>query len=158
MTENEIQTMLGLAFLENHPRLEVMQNLVRIASKLETPELNVVILNFAQRIYLPSTDKISLQNPDEVMAVLLEFGKYCTTQTFKRMEDCDLREILVQMDKILNALENTWRKNQPSRAGMAANTALDWMIESIIGRGLSTAELAVMRGIYLRRQHLRGKK
>ncbi len=155
MTENEIQTMLGLAFLENHPRLEVMQNLVRIASKLETPE---VILNFAQRIYLPSTDKISLQNPDEVLFVLLEFGEYCTTQIFSRMEDCDLREILVQMDKILNALENAWRKNQVSRAGMAANTALDWMIESIIGRGLSTAELAVMRGIYLRRQHLRGKK
>ena len=157
MNENEIQTMLGLAFLENHPRLEVMQNLVRIASKFETQALNMVILNFAQRIYLPSTSKMSVPITDEVLAVLLEFSEYCTTQTFKSMESQNLREILGQIEKLLNALENAWRKNQISSASPAANTALDWMIESIIGRGLSTAELAVMRGIYLRRQHLRSK-
>lgn len=157
MNENEIQTMLGLAFLENHPRLEVMQNLVRIASKLENPELRMVILNFAERIYMPSTSKTVTPKVDEIFAGLLEFSEYCTNQTFKRMEDSSLREVLGQIEKILNALENAWRKNQISSAKTAANTALDWMIESIIGRGLSSAELAVMRGIYLRRQHLRTK-
>jgi hypothetical protein len=157
MTENEIQTMLGLAFLENHPRLEVMQNLVRIAGRLEQPEQQMVIHNFAERIYIPSTNKTKAQNPDEVFTSLLEFAQYCTSQTFDRMETLHLREILVQIEKLLNALENTWRKNQVSSAKAAANTALDWLIESIIGRNLSPPELAVMRGYYLRRQHLRAK-
>jgi hypothetical protein len=157
MNENEIQTMLGLAFLENHPRLEVMQNLVRIASKLENLEWQKVIFNCAERIYLPSTTRIKPPISDEVLAVLLEFTEHCTNQMFTKMETQNLREILAQIEKLLNALENTWRKNQISSAKAAANTALDWMIESIIGRGLSTAELAVMRGIYLRRQHLRSK-
>jgi hypothetical protein len=156
MNLEETQTMLGLAFLENHPRLEVMQNLNRIAVKLEDSAMQAIILNAVQRIYLPSTTKLTIEAQDAIFEVLALFCEHCVKATFSTMQDHDFREVHTQMEKIMEIQEETWRKKQTSSATAAANTALDWLVESIIGRNLSIAERAVMRGIFLRRQHLRG--
>ncbi len=148
--------MLGLAFLENHPRLEVMQNLKRIAVKLEDTAMQAIILNAVLRIYVPSTTKITIKTQDTTFEALVLFCEHCIQATFSTMQNHDFREVHAQMEKIMEIQEEAWRKKQASSSTAAANTALDWLGESIIGRNLSIAERAVMRGIFLRRQHLRG--
>jgi hypothetical protein len=136
MNIEEIQTMLGLAFLENHPRLEVMQNLNRIALKLEDSAMQAIILNAAQRIYVPSTIKLAVQTEDTTFKALVLFCEHCVEKTFRTMQDHDFREVHSQMEKIMEIQEEAWRKKQVSSATAAANTALDWLGESIIGRNL----------------------
>ncbi len=156
MNENEIKTMLGLAFLENHPRLEVLQNLARIAAKLEDTQMQAVILNTAERIYLPSTARLAPSSQDEIFMALYNFCEHCLEATFLTMQDHDFRDVHRQMEQIMVVQEEAWRKNRRSSASPAANTALDWLGESIIGRSLSVAERAVLRGLFVRRQLLRG--
>ncbi len=156
MNQNEIKTMLGLAFLENHPRLEVLQNLARIAEKLEDEPMRLLILNVAERIYLPNTAQLAPNSQDEIFIVLYNFCVHCHQETFLTMQDHNFRAVHGQMEQIMLVQEEAWRKNRRSSATAAANTALDWLGESMIGRNLSVAERAVLRGLFVRRQHLRG--
>ncbi len=157
MSENEIQSMLGLAFLENHPRLEVMQNLVRIALHLEPEAWRGMVLNYAERIYLPETLALRLESRDMVFLALMDFCETCVQARFERMKDQDLRSIWQYAEKILIALEEEWRTGRASSASKAANTALDWLSEALMGRNLSPPELAVVRGFSFRRRNIRTK-
>jgi hypothetical protein len=154
MTPSQLETMLGVAFLENHPRLAVMRGLADLAVHLPEPEQHA-ILNCVARIFLADTPKAMVSSQDPVFLGLLAFAEDCLLTDFPTMAQKPFREARVWMENILQTLEQNWRTGQSSSASLAANRALDWLGESI-GQHLNSAELAGMRGYYMRRRNLRG--
>jgi hypothetical protein len=153
MTSSQLETMLGVAFLENHPRLEVMRGLADLAAHLPEPEQQAM-LNCVARIFLPDTAKVAVPSQDPVVLALLSFAEDCVQTSFPTMAQKPFREARVWMEHILQALEEIWRTKQNSGASLAANRALDWLGECL-GQHLNSAELAGMRGYYMRRRNLR---
>jgi hypothetical protein len=154
MTPSQLETLLGVAFLENHPRLEVMRGLSDLAAHLPEFEQQAV-LSCVARIFLADTPKKVVSSQDPVFLVLLAFAEDCVQTNFPTMAQKPFREARVWMENILQALEENWRTGRTSSAKLAANRALDWLGESI-GQHLNSAELAGMRGYYMRRRNLRG--
>jgi hypothetical protein len=150
---SQIETVLGVAFLENHPRLEVMRGLADIAAHLPKTEQAAMYACVLQ-IFLPDTAKTPVVHQDVVFLALLAFAEDCVQTDFPTMVQKPFREARVWMESILQALETVWRLGQVSSASLAANRALDWLGESI-GQHLNSAELAGLRGYYMRRRNLR---
>jgi hypothetical protein len=150
---SQLETILGLAFLENHPRFEVMRGLADIAAHLPETEQSA-ICGCVLQIFLPSTPKTPVLKQDVVFLALLAFCEDCVQTDFLTMAQKPFREARVWMERILQALETVWRLGQVSSADLAANRALDWLGESI-GQHLNSAELAGLRGYYMRRRNLR---
>jgi hypothetical protein len=150
---SQVETVLGVAFLENHPRLEVMRGLADIAAHLPESE-QAAIYACVLQIFLPDALKVPVLNQDVVFLALLAFCKDCVQTDFPTMAQKPFREARVWMEQILQALETVWRLGQGSSASLAANRALDWLGESI-GQQLNSAELAGLRGYYMRRRNLR---
>jgi hypothetical protein len=144
MTPSQLETMLGVAFLENHPRLEVMRGLSDLAAHLPEPAQSAV-LNCVARIFLPDTPKAVVSSQDPVYLALLAFCEDCVQTDFPTMSNKPFRQARVWMENILQALEENWRRGQSSSASLAANRALDWLGECLV-QSLNSAELAGMRG------------
>ncbi len=156
MTETELETMLGLAFLENHPRIEIIQGLARIAQALPDTSMKKVVLNSMQFVYLPETDFIiHYSSTDYIWIALEKFCQQSANRSFASMKTRDFTELKTDMENLIEALENAWRHKQTSAATPAVQLALEWLREAVFGRNLNIAERAVLRGLYNRERELR---
>ena len=150
-----LETLLGMAFLENHPRLEIIKGIADIAAVLPDTDMQNAILNIAEQIYLPSHQKYLPQSQDSIFLALLQFCENVAAQNYPNMPSREFRAARADMEQLMTVLEQAWRKNHVSSAKLAADRALDWLGEALIGKILGTAEIADMRGYYMRRRHLR---
>jgi hypothetical protein len=151
----DADALLGLALLENHPRLEALRGLSSIAAALTVP---------LQRRRLERLLEIGFYN--EVKPARLEgdaiwnaLERFCTMlatdQRWINSQRIEFALLLREMEQVLGALEEARRLQEVSSATPGALAALVWLRESLFGRALNPAERAVLRGLYERERHLK---
>jgi hypothetical protein len=151
----EADTLLGLAVLENHPRLEAMRGLMSISTALTVPLQRRRVQRLLEIAYNNETRPAQLEG-DMVWNALERFCvMLATDDRWTDLSKLEFGLLPREMERLLAALEEAKRRHQVSLASAAAFAALTWLRERLFGRVLSVAERAVMRGLYDRERHLR---
>ncbi len=155
MINLETDALLGLAALENHPRLEAMRGLNSIMMTLTVPTRRKHIQRLLEIAYNNEAHSALLEG-DEFWNALERFcAMLATDQRWSNRNELEFVHLPTEMGRLLEALETNARQHQSSSAAFGAFEALLWLRESVFGRTLNAAQRAVLRGLYERERNLR---
>jgi hypothetical protein len=148
--------LLGLAVLENHPRLAALRGLVSIASALTAPLQRKRIERLFEIGFYFEPKPAQLEgdavwNALERVCVML-----ATDERWLASRELEFAVLLRTMESLIVVLEEMRRQQRDSSAAPGVIAALVWLRELLFGRSLNVAERAVLRGLYERERHLRG--
>jgi hypothetical protein len=150
----DADALLGLALLENHPRLGALRGLASIAAALSAPLQKKRIERLLEIGFYGETKPTQLEsdavwNALEYLCIML-----ATDERWRDLSKLEFALLLREMERLLGALEDMQRQQQRSSATPGARAALVWLRELLFGRALNVAERAVLRGLYERERQL----